>query len=368
MAKKHEREATMLSLTRRQALRGAAAAGAVTMLGDALSTRQAAAATAITAVEWGGDVVNAMKQIEAKQDKVQVNWVLHQGGSGAILPKIKATWPQAEYDYVAGWEGSFSGMIKEDWLVPVTVDSVPNLADIPQKIIVKNAKNEWMAVPRAVGGIYFAYRKDISPVEIKSVEDLFDPRLKGKICWPGPTQSMMLQLVALALHAGGNEHNMDPGWALMKKLAESGNIGRIAVTDTDFTTSLTSGETVGGFYSEPQLTAVAKSFPVVRLTKQQGLATFLYQSGFAVFKNRPNLQATLDFINFCISPEMSSLYAEVAGEAPLNVKAKTPDSLKHLAFTPEEFDKYVYVPDFGEVLTQQDAWTKRWENDIAPLL
>jgi putative spermidine/putrescine transport system substrate-binding protein len=42
-----------------------------------------------------------MKKIEAKQDKVEVNWVLHQGGSGAILPKIKATWPQAEYDYVA---------------------------------------------------------------------------------------------------------------------------------------------------------------------------------------------------------------------------------------------------------------------------
>src|SRR5882672_11208338 len=349
----------MINLTRRQTLKSAAAAAVTIMGGTFGAARQASAATAITAVEWGGDVVKAMKDIEAKQDKVKVNWVLHQGGSGAILPKIKATWPQAEYDYVAGWEGSFSGMIKEDWLVPVTVDTVPNLADIPQKIIVKNAKGEWMAVPRAVGGIYFAYRKDISPVEIKSVEDLFDPRLKGKICWPGPTQSMMLQLVALALHAGGNEHNMDPGWELMKKLAESGNIGRIAVTDTDFTTSLTSGETVGGFYSEPQLTAVAKSFPLVRLTKQQGLTTFLYQSGFAVFKNRPNLQATLDFINHCISPEMNTLYAEVAGEAPLNVKAKTPDSLKHLSFTPAEMDKYVYVPDFDVVLSQQDAWTKR---------
>ena len=225
-----------------------------------------------------------------------------------------------------------------------------------------------MAVPRAVGGIYFAYRKDICPVEIKSIEDLFDPRLAGKICWPGPTQSMMLQLVALALHAGGNENNLDPGWALMKKLAESGNIGRIAVTDTDFTTSLTSGETVAGFYSEPQLTAVAKSFPVVRLTKQEGMPVFLYQSGFAVFKNRPNLAATLAFINHAISPEMSELYAQIAGEAPLNVKAKTPEHLKHLAFTPEEFNKYVYVPDFNVVLTQQDAWTKRWENDIAPLL
>ncbi|HEX9447573.1 MAG TPA: substrate-binding domain-containing protein [Dongiaceae bacterium] len=359
----------MLNLTRRQTLKGAAATAAVTFLGGTFgSIRRAAAATELTAVEWGGDVVNAMKQIATKQDQVTVNWVLHQGGSGAILPKIKATWPNAEYDYVAGWEGSFNGMIKEDWLVPVTVETVPNLADIPQKIIVKNAKGEWMAVPRAVGGIYFAYRKDICPVDIKSIDNLFDSRLKGKICWPGPTQSMMLQLVALALHAGGNEHNLEPGWALMKKLAQSGNIGRIAVTDTDFTTSLTSGETVAGFYSEPQLTAVAKSFPLVRLTKQEGMPTFLYQSGFAVLKNRPNLAATLAFINHCISPEMSNLYAEIAGEAPLNVKSKTPDALKHLAFTPAEMDKYVYVPDFNEVLKQQDAWTKRWENDIAPLL
>ena len=359
----------MVSLTRRQALKAGAAVAGAAVAGNALGPiRPAAAATDLTAVEWGGDVVNAMKKIAEKQDKAQFNWVLHQGGSGAILPKIKATWPHADYDYVAGWEGSFSGMIKEDWLVPVTVASVPNLADIPQKIIVKNAKNEWMAVPRAVGGIYFAYRKDICPVPLKSVDDLFDPKLKGKICWPGPTQSMMLQLVALALHGGGNENKMEPGWDLMKKLAKSGNIGRIAVTDTDFTTSLTSGETVGGFYSEPQLTSVAKSFPVVRLTKQEGMPTFLYQSGFAVFKNRPNLDATLAFINHAISPEMSSLYAEIAGEAPLNVKAKTPDSLKHLAFTPEEFDKFVYVPNFDVVLSQQDAWTKRWENEIAPLL
>jgi len=354
----------MTKFTRRQALQTAVASAALSSIGF----MSRAATTELTAVEWGGGVVDAMKQIAAKQDAVTFNWVLHQGGSGAILPKIKATWPVADYDYVAGWEGSFNGMLKEDWLVPVTVEMVPNLADIPEKIIVKNAKGDWMAVPRAVGGIYFAYRSDISPIEIKSIDDLLNPALKGKLCWPGPTQSMLLQLVALALHGGGDENNLEPGWEFMKKLAASGNIGRVAVTDTDFTTSLTSGETVGGFYSEPQLTEVAKAFPLVRLTKTEGMPVFLYQSGFAVFQNRPNLQATLDFINFAISPEMSELYAEVAGEAPLNVKAKTPDSLKHLAFTPEEFDKYVYVPDFNVVLTNQDAWAKRWEDEIAPLL
>jgi putative spermidine/putrescine transport system substrate-binding protein len=358
-------ETEMTSFTRRQALQTAAASFAASSIGF---MSRAATSTELTVVEWGGGVVDAMKLIAAKQDAVTINWVLHQGGSGAILPKIKATWPNAEFDYVAGWEGSFNGMLKEDWLVPVTVEMVPNLADIPEKIIVKNKQGQWMAVPRAVGGIYFAYRSDICPIEIKSIDDLFDPSLKGKLCWPGPTQSMMLQLVALALHAGGDENNLEPGWELMKKLAASGNIGRIAVTDTDFTTSLTSGETVGGFYSEPQLTSVAESFPVTRLTKTEGMPVFLYQSGFAVFQNRPNLEATLAFINHAISPEMSELYAETAGEAPLNVKAKTPENLKHLSFTPEEFDKFVYVPDFDVVLTQQDAWAKRWEDEIAPLL
>jgi putative spermidine/putrescine transport system substrate-binding protein len=87
----------LLNLTRRQVLKSSAAALAVTTFG----IRPALAATEITAVEWGGDVVNAMKKIAEAQDKVQVNWVLHQGGSGAILPKIKAAWPNAEYDYVA---------------------------------------------------------------------------------------------------------------------------------------------------------------------------------------------------------------------------------------------------------------------------
>jgi putative spermidine/putrescine transport system substrate-binding protein len=65
---------------------------------------------------------------------------------------------------------------------------------------------------------------------------------------------------------------------------------------------------------------------------------------------------------------MNTLYAQVAGEAPLNAKATAPAKLAHLVFTPDEMKKYVYVPDFNVVLANQDAWAKRWENEIAPLL
>ncbi len=328
----------------------------------------AMAAASLTAAEWGGDVVEAMKRIAAEQTESTFNWVLFQGGAGSILPKLKAAWPRTEYDYVAGWEGSFNSMVGEDWLETVSVADLPNLADMPESIIIKNEKGDWKAVPRAAGGIYFGYRTDTAPVKAATIDDLFSPKLKGAICWPGPTQSMMLQVVALALHAGGSESNMEPGWKLMKDLAKSGNIGRIAVTDVDFTNSFTSGETSVGFFAEPSWAAIAKNFPITRLTKQPGVPTFLYQSGFAVMKNRPNRKATLDFINFAISPAMDALYSQIAGEAPLNTKSMTPESLRHLAYTPDEMAKYVYVPNYRVVLTSQDAWAKRWESDIAPLL
>jgi putative spermidine/putrescine transport system substrate-binding protein len=353
------------ALSRRRLL---TATGLLAVAGPTLRARPAAAATALTAAEWGGDVVDAMKQIAAQQQAAAMQWVLFQGGAGSILPKIKAAWPQVDYDYVAGWEGSLNSMIAEDWLETVSVADIPNLADIPSALVLKNAKGEWKAVPRAVGGIYFGYRTDTAPLKVASVDDLFSPKLKGAICWPGPTQSMMLQIVALALHGGGDESNMEPGWKLMKDLAKSGNIGRIAVTDVDFTNSFTSGETSVGFFAEPSWAAVAKNFPITRLTKQAGMATFLYQSAFAIMKNRPNKQATLEFVNFAISPAMNSLYGKVAGEAPLNAKATTPDSLKHLSYTADELAKYVHVPDYKVVLTSQDAWAKRWESEIAPLL
>jgi putative spermidine/putrescine transport system substrate-binding protein len=357
----------MVDLTRRRILGLVGAVGVPAILGRFASPARAAV-TELTAIEWGGDVVEAMKQIAAAQSGAKINWVLHQGGAGAILPKIKASWPHVDYDYVAGWEGSFNSMIKEDWLETINPADVPNLADIPQAIIMKDPKGAIKAVPRAVGGMYFGYRTDTVPFPITKVDDLFDKRLKGAICWPGPTQSMMLQIVALAIRGGGDESNMEPGWKLMKDLAKSGNIGRIAVTDVDFTNSFTSGETSVGFFAEPSWAAVAKNFPVTRLTKQAGMATFLYQSGFAVMKNRPNLKATLDFVNFCISPQMNALYAKVAGEAPLNAKAVTPDNLKHLSYSAQELAAFVHVPDFNVVLSQQDAWAKRWESDIAPLL
>ena len=63
-------------------------------------------------------------------------------------------------DYVAGWEGSFNSMVAEGWVETISVAEIPNLADIPEKIVIKDGRVTWKAVPRAVGGMYFGYRSD----------------------------------------------------------------------------------------------------------------------------------------------------------------------------------------------------------------
>ena len=173
------------NLTRRQLIGSVAAAGLAQTAPGWIGAARAEAPT-LSAVEWGGDVVEAMKQIAAGQHDVSVKWGLHQGGAAAILPKIKATWPTVDYDYIAGWEGSFNTMVKEDWLETISPADVPNLADIPEKIIIRDAKGAIKAVPRAVGGMYFGYRTDTAPVKVAKIDDLFDPKLKGAVCWPGP--------------------------------------------------------------------------------------------------------------------------------------------------------------------------------------
>src|SRR5439155_968406 len=80
-------------------------------------------------------------------------------------------------------------------------------------------------VPRSLAGMFWGYRVDKAPVKVERIEQLFDSKLKGQICWPGPSINSNLQLLSLALSAGGNEQNMEPGSELLKKLAKSGNIG-----------------------------------------------------------------------------------------------------------------------------------------------
>ena len=324
----------------------------------------------LTIVEWGGHYVEKMKTLVEKYGKYDITWELHAGGSAAILPKIRSQMPDnLKYDLVASWDPVFLSMVREGWVEIVTVDTVPALADVPESLINKDAQGNWMNIPRNTGGSYFAYREDLCPFEVTSIEDLLDPRLKGQILWPDPFYATNVQMVMLALARGGDENNMDPGWEFMKELAKSGNIGRVYKTESDAIVSMSSGETCIGYSANTNFVELSKNFPMRHLTKMDdpGLKTALYVEGWQVMKG-PRAAAAMDLANFTITPENNEWWCATLGAPPVNSKSKAPEGLEMLVFTDEELKKYVYFMDWDVTSKSVDGWVKRFEQEIVPLL
>lgn len=359
-------------ITRRRFLIGAgglAAAGLVTEFAP-MRTAHAAAAR-FTAVEWGGPYINAMKKVAAKWGRADIDWVLYTGGAASILPKIKAQWPHPQYDMLASWDPVFDSMIREDWLETITLDDIPNLKHVPEDLIIKDSAGHWKSVPRSISGAFFGYRKDTSPVKIRTIDDLLDPRLKGRICWPAPLENENLQMIALALHGGGSERNMEPAWDFMKKLAKSGNIGLVAHAEQEFINAMTTGQTSVAFWNAGPWGNVAKHFPCEFLTKvpdRPGIKFYLFTEGWCVMKGTKHRKAVMDFINFGMSAPMDQLLNDSIVEAPTNADSKPLHGLGYMVFSEEGLKRYTYRPDYNYISKQVDGWQKRFETEIVPLL
>lgn len=326
----------------------------------------ARAADSLSVVEWGPPWIDSSKALAAEWGKDSVDWTLHAGGAASILPKIKASWPNPPYDLVDNWSPVFLSMMREDWAETVTLEDCPNLADIPEGLIPKDAKGNWKAVPRGSSGIYFTYAPDMCPIEIKSIEDLLNPKLKGQILWPNPTLFSNLQVVSLARARGGDEYNMEPGWQFLKELAKSGNIGRVAANTSDVITAMNTGETTVTFGDQGTLSAIkgVKTQPLTKTNKD--LKTFMFVSGWAVLKSSKNKKLAFDFANYTISKDASSRYFKEVGEIPVNSKAE--HNIEHLRFSPKEVEEFVVVPDWDHLGKELDGWNKRWEQEIVQLL
>ncbi|MCK1293188.1 extracellular solute-binding protein [Bradyrhizobium sp. 30] len=356
----------MVTLSRREILKAAASAAAIGTLG----LTNARAADAITAVEWGGNYVAAMKKIASKQADVQINWQLHSGGAMAMLPKVKARWPSPGIDLLTGWDVAWETIAREGWAEPVTPEKVPNLADIPKRLLVKDSAGNIINIPRTIQTTFWYYREDTTPFKIERIDDLLDPRLKGKICFPVPTINSNLQMVSFALAKGGDERNMEPAWDFVKKLARSGNIGRAANSDIDIGNSITSGETSISFEGGTAPVQLARKFKIRYLNKMEretGFRTFVFHEGWCVLKGG-HTDAAFKFANFAINPENNEEFNGANAGIPANVKSKVSDEIRPMVLNDGEMERYAYIPDWAYVSRQLDSWNKRWEQEVAPLL
>lgn len=322
---------------------------------------------------WGGAWLDGAKKVTELQTKYDVRWELHAGGAAAIIPKIQASWPNVPYDFVAQFSALFYSWDKAGWAEPLTVAEMPNLKDIPEDMLHRDAQGQILSVPISFGASLWGYRTDICPIEIKTMDDLLNPKLKGKLVVRDAIQGMNNNTLSYALAFGGDAKNMEPGWQFLQKLAKAGNIGRVAKTETDFTTSLTTGETCVGFLNTGNWATVAKNFPIELLIRDKAVApgfqAISVTEGFVIPKAAARKKEAKEYLNHFISPEANTLYNQTVNYATTNLKSTPPEFAKIIVFkTKEDRAKFVHNPDFGALSEQREAAIRRFETEIVPLL
>lgn len=350
---------------RRELIQRAAALGiAATALPFA---QEAYAKDTLTVLEQGPPPFDAIKKMAAKWDKTDITWSLHVGGMAASLAKVKAVWPNFLYDVADLYSPVFTAFIREGFAETITLADVPNLKDVPERFLAKDDKGNIKNVPFSMDGSYFAVRTDRCPIEIKTIEDLLNPRLKGQIAWPVPTNYSNIPMVLLSLARGGNEFKMDPGFKFMEELAKSGNIGHLVAANTEMMNSISTGECSIVYATNGGLTSLAKRLPIKPLTKvDSSMKAAMFVVGWMVLANAKHKKSAMEFVNFLSSKENSELYHREIAQVPCNPAVKASADAAPIAFTPQEFDKFAYIPDWAYVSTQIDSWVKRFERDIAP--
>ncbi|MBH5396268.1 extracellular solute-binding protein [Bradyrhizobium sp. CNPSo 4010] len=361
----------MFTISRRGILKSAASAMALGSGISAVGVGGALAAETINGVTWGGDWGEATNAVTAKQSLVNVNWQLYSGPASVFLTKIKAMGARPNVDLIAAFDATYPIVAQEGLGEPVTPEKVPNIVDIPQTLLVKDGAGNVINVPTSIGTFCWFYREDLVPFQITKLDDLLDPRLKGKICFPIPTAGGNTQMLSIALYKGGDEKNLDPAWDFVKKLASSGNIGRVFNSDVELTNSIVSGETAIGWAPTTDIVKFSSKFKIRFLMKMDpsttGFRAFVFSSGWCVVKGGKT-DAALKLANYFISPEGNTLFCNVSHGLPANPKASVSDEKKPFMWSSEEMDKYAYLPDWTYLGKQKDASMKRWEQEIQPLL
>jgi putative spermidine/putrescine transport system substrate-binding protein len=314
----------------------------------------AAAQTKVTILTWAGNFLEAFQSVRPDIEKAtgtKIEFVT-QGSGAAGLTTLEAQKANPQVDLWTAPEGVATTALAGGVIEPVAADQVPNTKNIPPKLIFPAGPAIWMS-PR---GIF--YRVDKTPFEIKTWEDLWDPRLKGLVTVSIQQDKGAFMLIS-ALLAGGSEKDMDKGFEKMKALKP--NLGAVYKGDAESLKFVESGEVavvgwgvLGVIYKH---LGPGSNYRFVMPKKPQFLSTNL----ITLVKGRPHKAESLKVMNAILEAGNLERIVEFLGSIPSNRNAKAPSKIRDVI--PPLGDD-IYQPDWKVVDANYGAWVDRWNREI----
>ena len=316
----------------------------------------AQAASEIRLMTWGGlwqDIFRPVAAAFEKDTGTKVEFVV-QSGSADGLNKITAQRNNPQVDVWTSIASTVQAAEKANLLAKLDAAAIPQIKEMPKEFVKDAGVSIWLS-PR---GIF--YRKDLAPFELKTWQDLWDPRLKGKV---GVTLALDRGsfLIVAALLNGGNERNIDKGFENVAKLKP--NIHTVYSTDPESIKLLETGEVaVVGWGALPNV--YRHLGPDSKYAFVMPTPRFLADIPVSIVKGRPAAQqaAAEKFVDYMLRPEYQTIMTSIAGTVPANPKATLPEKLKDIIPPLPLTD--VYNVDWTYVNAQYSTWEDRWAREV----
>jgi len=165
-------------------------------------------------------------------------------------------------------------------------------------------------------------------------------------------------MVLMAKLAGGDEDNIDPGFAKMAELGKHINV--FYSHHPQLLDLFRSGEVVMARWLRGRVDWANKQGVEIKFAVPKEGAIGLY-STIHVINARPNTHLAMKFVNHLLSAENQTGYATELGYTP--ARADLDLSSVDVPYG-EDVVNSLLVADWGKIVPKIDAWKERWEKEV----
>lgn len=294
------------------------------------------------------------------QEKTGVK-VVHQAGVNADnLAKVRAQKKRPAIDVVQGTQALHDQGVTEDLFAVLDPKAVPNRARVAADL--HPADDLGVTATGLVAGLEYNTEvfeeKGWDPPT--SWKDLWDPKYKGHVALPTITAQYMQAFVALiAQLEGGDESDLDPGFAKLAKLRSQlyGVLGSPAQLDE-------------AFQQGDVWLSVNNGARVLELKQADAPAEFVRPSEgtifipviFDVVKDSPHPNAAQSLVDFLLSDDAQTCFVTAASYGVVADDIKVPEDVRPYVPTGAG-DKNVEI-DWDVLGKKFDEIVERWNKEV----
>ena len=238
----------MTRLSRRTFLSGAAALGVAATLGACRSSSDGPSGPRrLRILNWPDYIDEATVDLFRAATGADVDYVAdYEGNEAAFADLFRPTLGRGNatgYDVIVPTYWAVDRMLSEGWLEPIPLERIPNHTNVdPAFLGMAWDRGARFHMPWQVGITGIAYNPALVRTDVRSIADLLDPSLRGRV---GMVSEMRETVGLLMLAAGADPSRATEaaaGAALdrLEQLVADGHVA--AFTANEFVDALTSGQ------------------------------------------------------------------------------------------------------------------------------